>query len=578
MAKKSVWIFSIVLLVFLLFFVIVSLGVYWLTKPGKVEIMQNSVLEVQLEGEMPELPPTSPLAQVLDPNALSVVGLRRVLQEAAQDRRITALYLEIHPLFASWAQVEELRGLIEEFRKSKKKIIAHLALDIADENELYLASVAEEIYLNPDAGLLINGLVAEVGFYKRLMNKLKIEPQFLQFKEFKSPESWTRERMTPEFRSMLESVLVDYQDRFVKTVAQDRKIDEARLREIMNNGMAPAQLALQEHLVTTLGYKDEIRGKLQVDKPAGGKEYRSISAAKYLQAIQQRTKQSAKHRVALIGGLGPITAGFSDETWGNFMGGETMAERLRGIREEKDIKGVLFRIDSPGGSAVGSDKVWREIRLLEKEGKPVVASMAGVAGSGGYYIAMGARKIVAQPSTITGSIGVIFGKLNLRGFYEDWLGITTDQVKLAKNADIFSSVSSLTDEQKEHIRRWMEDIYNTFVRKAAEGRGMKFEELEPKAHGRIYTGSQAKALNLIDEVGGITTALNLLKKELKIPEAEEVELVLYPKPKTLWQTIIEGDFFKVSTPPPSLESYVKSSLQTLETPAPWLLAPEVEIH
>jgi protease-4 len=159
---------------------------------------------------------------------------------------------------------------------------------------------------------------------------------------------------------------------------------------------------------------------------------------------------------------------------------------------------------------------------------------------------MGARKIVAQPSTITGSIGVIFGKFNLRGLYEDWLGISTDQIKLAENADIFSPVHSLTEPQKEQIRSWMEEIYNNFVRKAAEGRGMTFADLEPKAHGRIYTGAQAQKLKLIDELGGLSTAVNLLKKELKISESDEIELVLFPKPKRLWQSLTEEIFSDIN--------------------------------
>ncbi len=276
--------------------------------------------------------------------------------------------------------------------------------------------------------------------------------------------------------------------------------------------------------------------------------------------------------------MGTISSGRGDEIWENFIGGETIAARLRSIREDKNIKGVLFRVDSPGGSAVGSDKIWREVRLLEQSGKPVVVSMAGVAGSGGYYIAMGARKIVAEPSTITGSIGVIFGKFNLRGLYENWLGITTDKVKMAENADIFSATTSLTEQQKSQIRRWMEEIYNGFVRKAAEGRGATFEQFEPKAHGRIYTGQQAKQLKLIDEVGGIHTALGLLKKELKISEAEEVEMVLYPRPKSLWESLLQGDLFKTEAPHTSVEDFLKTTLRNLETPAPWLLAPTLDIH
>ncbi len=578
MSKKTLWVFGAILAVLVVFLMVGLLSLYLLTRPGKIEIRQNSVLEIRVDGQISEFPPTSPFARIAASESLNVIDLQRLLRSAATDNRIAAVYLAIHPLANSWAQVEEIRDLIQEFRKSRKKVHAHLVVDMAGEKELYLASAADEVYLNPDAGLVVNGLVAEVSFYKKMMTKLKVEPQFLQFKEYKSAENFTREKMAPEFRSMLESILTDIQDRFVKTLASERKIDEARLKQVISKGMAPARVALQEHLVTALGYEDEIQSKLTTDKDGGGREYRSVSAAKYLKSLPERSSRSARQRVALIGGLGPIISGSGDELWESFMGGETMAGRLREIREEKDIKGVLFRVDSPGGSAVGSDKIWREVRLLEKEGKPVVVTMAGVAGSGGYYISMGARKIVAQPSTITGSIGVIFGKFNLRGLYEDWLGISTDQIKLAENADIFSPVHSLTELQKEQIKSWMEEIYNNFVRKAAEGRRMTFADLEPKAHGRIYTGAQAQKLKLIDELGGMSTAVSLLKKELKIPESDDIDLVLFPKPKSLWQSLAEGDLFKVSAPISSLDSFFKRTLRVLETPAPWLITPELTIH
>jgi protease IV len=573
--RKTSWIVAVLLLTLALFFVLVLYGSYRLMRPGRIQITQKSVLEVNLGGAIAEMPSSSPLARLLDKDAVSIVDMDRAFRAAATDSQITSVFLSIHPLVGMpWAQVEELRDFLKEFKKSGKKVVAHLQLDMAEEKELYLASLSDEIYLNPDAGLLINGLAAEVEFYKRTMDKLKVEPQFLQFKEFKSAESFTREKMTPEFRSMLESILSDIQGRFVQTVAQERRIEVRRMQELIEIGMAPASMALKERLVTALGYEDEIQAKFLPEK---NKEYRSVSLGKYLKAVGDRSAKRAKQKVALIGGLGPITSGEANDAWGNAMGGETMAARLREIRKEKSVKGVLFRVDSPGGSAVGSDKVWREVRLLETEGKPVVVSMSGVAGSGGYYIAMGARKIVAQPSTITGSIGVIFGKFNVRGLYEHWLGITTDQIKLADNADIFSPLHSLSDEQKAQITSWMEDIYNGFVKKAAEGRGMKFEELEAKAHGRIYTGSQAKNLKLIDEVGGLNTALALLKKELKIPDTEEVEIVLYPKPKSVWQSLAEGDFFGTSLPGLSVQS-LKQTIRSLETPSPWLLAPDVEIR
>jgi protease IV len=577
MSKKTAWIATIILLVLFGFFGFILLSLYWISRPERVEIRPNSVLEIYLSGQMPELPSASPLAKALGKEGLSVIELRRVLREAAQDSKIKTLYLTVPTLASSWAQIEEVRGLLVDFKKSKKLVLMRLTSDMASEKEVYLSSLGDEIYLNPDSGLLINGLSSEVTFYKGLMTKLKIEPQFIQFKEFKSPEAYTRDKMTPEFRGMLEGILKDIQERFIQTVAADRKISPERLHEIIQTGMAPATIALKEKLVTNLGYQDDVLERLKAPKPDGGKEYRPINAAKYLQAIQARPSLPKKTRVALLGGNGIIVSGNSDEVWGNYMGGETISARLREIREDKSIKGVLFRVDSPGGSAVGSDKVWREVALLEKAGKPVVVSMSGVAGSGGYYIAMGARKIVAQPSTITGSIGVIFGKFNLRGLYEGWLGITHDNIKLAENADIFSSVTSLTDRQKNQIKSWMEDIYGTFVRKASAGRKMKFEELEAKAHGRIYTGAQARQLHLIDEVGGWETALSLLKKELKVPESEEMELVLYPKPKSLWQSLMEGELFKTAAPVPSLEAYLKEVGQMLETPTMWLLAPQLGI-
>ncbi len=577
MKKKTAWIAAIILLVLFGFFGLVLLSFYWISKPQRVEVRPQSVLEIYLSGQLPEMPNASPLAKAFGKEWLSILELRKVLRAAARDSNIQTLYLTVPSLACNWAQIEELRGLLGDFKKSKKPILVRLTSDMATEKEIYLACLGDEIYLNPNSGLLINGLSTEITFYKGLMNKLKIEPQFLQFKEFKSPEAYTREKMTPEFRQMLEGILKDIQERFIQTVAADRKISAEHLREIIQTGMTPATMALKEKLVTSLGYQDDVLERLKARKSDGGKEYRPINAEQYLNALQKRPFVSRKTRVALLGGNGVIVSGNSDEVWGNYMGGETISARLREIREDKSIQGVLFRVDSPGGSAVGSDKVWREVALLEKAGKPVVVSMAGVAGSGGYYISMGARKIVAQPSTITGSIGVIFGKFNLRGLYEGWLGITHDSIKLAENADIFSSITSLSDPQKAQVRSWMEDIYNNFVRKASAGRKMKFEELEAKAHGRIYTGVQAKELHLIDEVGGWETALSLLKKELKVPESEEMELVLYPKPKSLWRSLMEGELFKTAAPMPSLDSYLKEVGQMLETPTMWLLAPRVEI-
>ena len=526
-----------------------------------------------------DLPASSPLAQFAGQGKISLFEMGRVFQAAAEDERISAIHFKIYPLQMSWAGVEEIRSLMHQFQKSDKKIYAYLSLDLVNDIELYLASAADEIHLNQDSALLVNGLIAEVTFFKKMMNKLKVQPDVLQFKEFKSPENFTRSKLTPEVRSMYESILSDIQQRYVQTISQERQIEAQQLDKLMQSGILSASSALTSRLVTHLGYEDEIRSRLKAESPDGEEaEYRSISASDYLRAINQDDHKDTSHKVALLGGIGQIVTGRSDETWESFMGGDTMVSRLREIRKDKSVKGLLFRVNSPGGSAVGSDKIWREIRLMEEAGKPVVVSMGGTAGSGGYYIAMGARKIVAQPSTITGSIGVIFMKFNLSGLFDQWLGITVDQVKLAENADIFSPMNSLSSSQRDEIQDWMRHIYDTFVKKAAEGRHLTAEEMEQQAGGRIFTGSQAKELHLVDAVGGLHTALDLLKEELNIPQEKEVELVLYPKPKSLWQSLLKGDWSQLSSPRQSFESFLRQQLSVMTNPAPWLIAPEVLIH
>ena len=578
MASKGVKIFGVILVVSLILFGIMVFALIRFTRPAPVKVQKESVLELTIGGELSDLPPTSPLAQFTGQGNISLLEMGQVLRAAAEDERISSLYCRIYPLQSSWAGVEEIRSFMHEFRESGKKIYAYLSLDLVGDRDLYLASAADEIHLNQDSALMVNGLVAEVSFYSKMMSKLKVRPDVLQFKEYKSPGSYTRSGMTPEFRSMYRSLLSDIQQRLKQALSRERGIEPQQLDRLMRNGILSSSSALTAGLVTHLGYEDEIRHRLRAESSGDEPEYRSISASDYLKAVKRRSRPSPLHKVALLGGIGPIMTGRSDETWELAMGGDTIVSRLRKIRKDKSVKGLLFRVNSPGGSAVGSDKIWREIRLMEEAGKPVVVSMGGVAGSGGYYIAMGARKIVAQPSTVTGSIGVIFMKFNLSGLFDRWLGITVDRVKLAENADILSPTTSLNSRQKDEVEEWMSHIYNTFVEKAAQGRHLAVEELERQAGGRIFTGSQARQRQLIDAVGGLNTALELLKQELKIPEEEEVELVLYPKSKSLWQSLLEGDWAQVSRPGETLESLLRQRLSEVTHPAPWLIVPELKIH
>ena len=573
MSGKKIF-FLVILIVGILFLSIVLGTGYLLMRGQEVTIQENTTLEVALTGSLFELPPENPLTQMFGSGTLSLWELGKALRYAAQDDRVSGVYLEIHPLLLSWAQIEELRDSLHSFRTSGKPIHAFLALDMVRDPELYLASAADSITLNPGATLLVNGLLAEVTFYKGTMEKLGVKPEFMQFKEYKSAESFTRESMTPEIREMYESILGDIEERFISVVVEERDLDEDTMRGILDAGLTSADQALEENLVDALGYKGQVQEEL-ANSGDDSQEYEGLAARYYLDAVEGDFGTRSEHKVALVGGLGTITAGNSDP-FSRIMGGLTMASRLRRIREDDDIKGIILRVDSPGGSVVGSDMVWKEVTLLEEAGKPVVVTMSGVAGSGGYYISMAARHIISQPSTITGSIGVIFGKFDLEGLYE-WLGITIDQVKTSPNADIFSSLTSLTDDQRQMVESWMETIYDTFVQKAADGRNQTYQELEPKARGRIYTGVQAREIGLVDELGGLPEAMDQMKQVLGLEEDEDIELVLYPRPKSLFEALAGGDFFGIRQPD-SLTQWLQEQVPFLSDPAPWLLMPEARIY
>ena len=571
--KKS-WVLIIVI-VGIIFLAIAFGAGYYLIFRKPITIKENSILEVVLGGSLRELPSHNPLTQIFKSDTLNVWELEKLFQYAAKDNRVSGVYLEIHPLLLHWAQIEELREYIKSFRESGKPVHALLAVDLVRDPELYVASAADSITLNPDAVFLVNGLMAEIVFLKGTMDKLNIKPQFIQFKEYKAAEIYTRTKMSPQIREMYESILRDIEDRFVSTVALDRNIEEETLRRVMKVGVAPTSRALEEKLVDALGHKSDVLQALMGSDDDSEEDQRILGASHYLETVEDKYKIRSRHKVALLGAFGVITSGHSDP-FSETMGGTTMVSHLRKIRKNKNIKGVIFRVDSPGGTTVGSDMVWKEVQLLENANKPVVVSMSGVAGSGGYIISMGARHIVSQPSTITGSIGVIFGKFDLEGFYR-WLGMSVDRVKLSPNADIFSPFTSLTDEQRTSVESLLETIYVNFVRKVAEARGLDYGELERKARGRIYTGVQAKEIGLVDQLGGLRAAIAQMKQALELQEDEEIELVLYPRPKSLWETLTSGDFFG-SRQPPSWSEWLKHELQHLSRPAPWLLMPEVRIY
>ncbi len=571
--KMRPW--AIVIVVFLLICVLAVaafVGLVWIIgRPPSVA--NNSILELKIGGDIPEVASQNPFTQLFQPDQVTVYDCWRALDYASRDNRIDGVYLEIAPLGLSMAQIEELRDAIHRFQASDKPVHAFLAVDLVGEKELYLASAADSIAVNPETSFLINGLSAEVTFYKRTLQKLGIQHEAIQFKEFKSAEVYTRDSISQPVHEMLVSILTDLQDRIVSAVAEDRAVDESILQDTIDAGLTSAEEAVANHLVDFAGYRGEVLQNLQ--KETGAASYRGTPLSDYLKSSETRFAVSSGNKVAFVTGVGVITAGEQD-SFDEGIGGVSLAKALREIRKNDLYKAVLLRVDSPGGSPVGSDMVWKEVRELEAAGKPVVVSMSGVAGSGGYYISMGAGKIICQPSTITGSIGVIFGKFDIEGL-ANWLGMDIERVKISPNADMFSPFTSLSEAQKTKVHDWIEQTYHHFVSKAAEGRGSTYEEFEPKAHGRIYTGAQAVELGLADEVGGYDTAVASLKAALNLKESDSIELDRYPKPKTFWESVFGAELAQAKSRA-SLPAWLKNQLEELQTAGPHLLMPDVEFR
>ncbi|GAB4109147.1 MAG: S49 family peptidase [Acidobacteriota bacterium] len=565
---------ALVIVLVLLFLVVavVAVGglfVYFMNRPAS--IARGTVLEVNLGAFVPEVPPSDPLTLLLESDFTSVWDLYRALERAARDDRISAVSVEISPLASGWGQVEELRELLAEFRNSGKPVSVYLAGDLAMEKEIYLASAADHIGMNPNSSFLIDGLMAEVVFMRRTLDKLGVKAQFIQFKEFKSPETYSRQSLTPEVRQMLTEVLSEIQGRFLDAIAEDRAIPREELDRLVEVGILPAERALEVGLVDALEYRHEIRDRLKGDLD----RYRSISVNDYLKTFPEALGGSGT-RVAVVGAVGTIVSGKS-EGLVDLLGGTTLADRLRQLREDDSIRGVILRVDSPGGSAVGSDLVWEEVCRLEDAGKPVVVSMSGVAASGGYYISMGARRIVSQPSTITGSIGVLFGKFDLSGLY-NWLGMDIERIKLAPNSDLFSMTSSLSEAQIRQVTEWVGRTYTSFVSKAAEGRRMSFDELEAKARGRIYTGAQAQEAGLVDVLGGMHRAVQEMRDALGLPEDAALQLELFPKPKTLLEALTSGELLGIKETRSWIRGLLSGIGESLERPGVWMLVPEIRIQ
>lgn len=516
------------------------------------KIADGSTLVLELEGEISERTPVEfPIPFFQQRTRLTVENVWSLLRKAAADSRIKAVVLEPSDLQVGWGKLQEIHGNLEQFKKTGKPLFAYLKSP--GTREYYLATAANQVYIAPEDMLDLKGLRAELLFFRKTLDKLGVEVEIQHAGKYKDfGDMFTRTSMSPETKEVLDSVLDEIYKHLLSTIATGRKKTVEEIRATIDEGPFLSQQALSKGLVDSLRYEDEMYGELKKRLNVG--EIKKLSHRTYLRVPQGSLGLEGKDRIALLTGEGGITRGDpEDDSFSSDSGiqSEGFNKLLRRVGNDSGIKGVVVRIDSPGGEVFASDAIWRDMNLLSKK-KPLVISMSDVAASGGYYIAMTGDPVIAYPGTFTGSIGVVYGKPNLHGLYEK-LGITKDFLTRGRYADIDSDYKPLGQGERQKLREAIDANYKSFVSKVAEARKRKFEELEPLAQGRVWLGSQAKARGLVDELGGLDRAIEIVKKKANLAAADKITLVTYPPRRSIFDVMFSR----------SSENAVESRLRTL---------------
>ncbi|MFQ5694700.1 MAG: signal peptide peptidase SppA [Terriglobia bacterium] len=506
-------------------------------------IPDQSVLRLRIAGPVAEEDWPDFSAEFWEGEVTVFRHLLDALERARRDDRIAGVSLEIQSVGMSFGKVQELRSKLSEFVGSGKFCTAYL--EEGDNLSYYLATACPEVYLTPTSNVFLTGLMGHSTFRRGTLDKLRIYPDIHHIAEYKTAKNiWTEKKYTRAHREMVVSILEGLQGQMVEGIATGRKLEAAEVKRHLGEGPYLAEEARERKLVDGLLYKDEYRKLLE--QKAGVDELETISVSSY----RERTSAPSGPTIAIVHASGLILTGKSgySPSAGRIMGSDTVAGHLRAARRDDSVKAIVLRVDSGGGAALASEIIRRELRLA-KEKKPVVASMSDVAASGGYWISMSANKIVADAGTLTGSIGVVYGKMNLRGLY-NLLGLSKDQVALTPNATLFYSFQNFTPAQRALVRKGMRNIYDNFLAGVSDGRGLPVNEVDRIGKGRVWLGAQAKELGLVDEVGGLETAVAVAKELAGIAPEQSVSYRVYPEEKSTWEKLQDWIHVRASSPIP----------------------------
>lgn len=516
------------------------------------EKKQATVAVLTLKGSFPESAGAAGLFGEIETNLAELV---RRLDTAADDTKVDVVLLKLRNPAIGRGRVNELRAAIDRVQAKGKRVIAEF--DSGVTADYLVAATCDEIVM-PESGFVeIAGVRAELTYFKGLFDKLGIEADFLQMGDFKgASEPFTRDGMSPEFRKQFESVIDDYYADMISTIARDRKLDEAKVKELIDQGLFVAKDAKAAGLIDRIAYDDQLEDameeQLNVDKLAYKKNYGKkeidtdfsgitglMKLINLMMGVDTAAAGTTGKKIAVVYAVGPIMTGSSSASLLGeaTVGSDTIVKSLREAADDKTVAAIVLRVDSPGGSAVASDLIWRQIQQIEK---PVYASMGDTAASGGYYISMGCDKIFAEPGTLTGSIGVVSGKLATKKAFGT-IGVNTEVIARGKNSGLFSMDEKFSDSEREAMLRLMTDCYGQFTAKAAAGRKMELDKLQSLAQGKLWSGRQAKENGLVDEVGTLRDTINAAKVAAGLKADDKVELLTLPKPRGLFDELFDTD-------------------------------------
>jgi protease-4 len=500
-------------------------------------VPSGAFLELRVGGELAEVAPADVFGYLREGRTPTVRTLVDNLRKAKVDDRVSAVVVKTSGFTTPfWGKIQEIRDAMIDFKESGKPLFAYL--EYGGTRDFYLATAADRIFLLPSTTLELTGLASYELFLRGTLDKVGVYPDLHHIGAYKNaPNTFTERGFTETHREASLSINRDVYDELIRAIAQGRRKTEGEIRALVDQGPFLPDQARQAGLVDVVAYEDQVENEVLEGRPREG---RLIEGDDYARVGLRSLGLNRGPRIAVIYAAGSIVSGRSgyDPLSGSSVGSETMVEHIRQARRDSSVRAIVLRIDSPGGSVAASDAIWRELMITrdERENRPLVASMSDLAASGGYYIAMPAHAIVAQPSTLTGSIGIFGGKFVTGGAYEK-LGANIEAVSVGRRAEMSSPERPYTPDEITKVQEQLNAFYSQFVEKVAAARGRTPEQIDRIAQGRVWTGRQARDNGLVDALGGLSEAVALAKERAKIPADEEVELVVYPPRRSFYEVI-----------------------------------------